>query len=188
MYGPAAADAGQAARRAIVLVASEEFGLYAARSSSPGVRPLSVSAPRPTRNGTVVVTNFEVTGDRERTGGPPECLVTLKPAVSGRQGPARLAAFLAAELSPFGRRQLMAEGEAQLAAALDRASAEPVVIRIDGAAVQGWALRAAGVSGVVAMSGNLVVMWLGAGDAVSPGAIFTEDLGLHLRELHKPKS
>lgn len=53
MYGPAAADAGQAARRAIVLAAAEEFGLYAARSSSPGVRPLSVSAPRPARNGTV---------------------------------------------------------------------------------------------------------------------------------------
>lgn len=187
MYGPAAADAGQAARRAIVLAASEEFGLYAARSSSPGVRPLSVSAPRPTRNGTVVVTNFEVTGDRERTGEAPECLVTLKPAVSGRQGPARLASFLAAELSPFGRRQLMAEGEAQLAAALDRASAEPAVIRIDGSAVQGWALRAAGVSGVVAMFGNLVVMWLGAGEATPP-AIFTEDLAAHLRELHKPIS
>jgi len=45
-----------------------------------------------------------------------------------------------------------------------------------------------GLSGVVAVANDLVVMWLGTGAAKPPTRIFTEDLESHLRSIRLPSA
>ncbi len=170
------------------LASSRQFGRYAANSSNTGVTPLSVSAPRPTDHGEVVVTNFQTTRQIERAGGAGECLITLKPNVSARLGPGLLTHFLAAKLSPFCRSQLVVSDERSFLGSLNQTSARPTVLRVDGRALEGWTLDGTEGRGVVAQHDGVVFMWLGVLGSTPPLDIFTTDLGAHVHAIVGPPS
>jgi hypothetical protein len=154
-----------------------EFGMYAVRTSTPNIRPGSVSAPQARAAGATVVARFTMTDGPGAGADAPECLATFRPDEPGPYSAAFILDALTRELAAFVRMRFpwdLAESTLR-EIALERGSVRTILL--DGKPASGWALvTRAGASGLAVSTSDRVITWLGTEDASIPAKISTSDL------------
>ncbi|MGO4433775.1 hypothetical protein AB4Y88_10890 [Paenarthrobacter sp. RAF9] len=178
MYQLATDNPARDAARKQRAARAQDFGEFAVRLSLTDPGPSSISGPSKVGAGIMVSANF---ADANKGA---LCLITLIPAQNLPMRSVHLVALLANELTNFACSHMVPYGGAA-AAALERASAQPASIRINGIDTAGWSLQHNELRGIVAHTGNRVYMWLSTGAPAASLALTTEDLGAHLRAMRR---
>ncbi|MBU8866618.1 hypothetical protein [Paenarthrobacter aromaticivorans] len=183
IFVPEIENQDASARRTRALASASAFGKFAVRVSTRSGEPSSVSGPRDTPNGTLVVTKYESARNNSLLHPGTEHLLTLLPSRDVALGAGRIIELLSYELAAFAQSHLSVESNADLLRQLRQESALPCGFRLDSANLEGWLLQTPLVSGAALHHLDRIFMWLRTGSSASAPAVTTADYGEHVRSL-----
>lgn len=183
VFVPEIENRDASARRTRALASASAFGKFAVRASTRLGEPSSVSGPRDTPNGSLVVTNYKSARNNSLLDSGPERLLTLLPRREVALGAGRIIELLSYELAAFAQSHLSTESSADLLRKLRQESARPCGFRLDSANLEGWLLQTPLVSGAALHHLDRLFMWLCIGSCAAAPAITTADYGKHVRSL-----
>lgn len=176
LYETGQSDERARARREKAHSEALRFGLFAARSSSPGVTYGGASGPSETAHGSTVVAGATRTNGPSLGSGAAECLVTVKPSDPWTLSSLGLLDILTDELSAFARRFLGPEGGLRVIRAVDRLQGEAVSLNVDGRPRDALMLKSGLAVGIVCRVKDRVILWIGMGSLMAPTSVFTKDM------------